>query len=127
MITYSPVVHKRIEKIRSTISMRDANTQMAEECAELAQALLKLNRTFPESTNPTPKSYSQVLEDVVEEFSDVLLCAGILRLDLRGVTIEEWLDKKSKRWIKRLESNEKKNGSSDSVSSDTQDSIHPES
>lgn len=104
MITYSYVVRKRIEKIGSTISMHDANAQMAEERAELAQALLKLNRTFPESTNPTPNSYSQVLEGIVEEFSDVL-----------------------KRWIKRLESNEKKNGSSDSVSSDTQDSIHPES
>ena len=119
MVTYSPVVRKRIEKIRNTISMRDANAQMAEECAELAQALLKLNRTFPESTNPTPKSYSQVLEDVVEAYSQVLEdVVEAYSQVLKGI-VEEFSDV--------LESNEKKNGSSDSVSSDTQDSIHPES
>lgn len=47
--------------------------QTAEECAELAQACLKLARIYRKE-NPTPKSEAHALDDFYEEVADVRIC-----------------------------------------------------
>jgi NTP pyrophosphatase (non-canonical NTP hydrolase) len=46
---------------------------LAEEAAELSKAALKLRRS-ENNVDPTPKSHSECLEDMREEFGDVLNC-----------------------------------------------------
>lgn len=85
--------------------------QCAEECAELAQACLKMSRKI-RGENPTPKTMQEVTCDLNEEIADVMLCvntlveAGIISNE----SIESVIMQKEERWVKRLlekgESNE---------------------
>lgn len=47
---------------------------MAEECVELAHAAIKVARGLRKD-NPTPVSYGDLLEDIEEEFTDLVSCA----------------------------------------------------
>lgn len=78
--------------------------QTAEECAELAQACLKMSRKL-RGVNPTPKDIDDIISDLNEEVGDVMVCineiveCGILSYEnIDSATIEKY-----KRWIKRLE------------------------
>ncbi len=71
--------------------------QLAEECAELAQASLKMARILRKE-NPTPKSQIDVEHAIDEEFNDVLLVASLLKLRID----EEQMDRKLARWEYRL-------------------------
>jgi hypothetical protein len=53
--------------------------QMAEECAELAKAALKMAR-IERGENPTPKTKEQAMADLIEEYTDVCICADELGL-----------------------------------------------
>jgi len=72
--------------------------QLAEECTELAQAALKYARKL-RGENPTPKTFQEIEKNLVEEFSDVSLCADVLQLD-PNLTI---MRKKLKRWEERIQ------------------------
>ena len=80
--------------------------QTSEECGELIQALLKLTRTTSE--NPTPKSFNECMENVLEEMADVELCLQILRYKLLLSEYyshddeERRIKEKLCRWEKRL-------------------------
>lgn len=50
--------------------------QMGEEFAEGAQAALKLRRAL-DNTNPTPKSMGECLDNLIEEYADVLVCLTV--------------------------------------------------
>lgn len=50
---------------------------LAEECSELAQACLKYARIL-RGENPTPKTQAEVLNNIIEEYTDVRLVAGDL-------------------------------------------------
>ena len=50
---------------------------LAEECAELSQAALKLARSI-RGENPTPKSEDACRDAVMEEWADVLVCSEYL-------------------------------------------------
>lgn len=54
---------------------------LAEECAELAQAALKMARVL-RGENPTPVSEAEAMEMVVEELTDVISCAIALGLNV---------------------------------------------
>ena len=76
--------------------------QMAEECAELAKALLKLSRII-RGENPTPVTEKEAWENIVEEYADVELCAYELELH---IDIDIWEAKRQRfleRWIEKTE------------------------
>ena len=50
---------------------------LAEECAELSQACLKLSRVL-RGENPTPVSQDKAQAGVMEEWADVLVCSEYL-------------------------------------------------
>lgn len=72
--------------------------QMAEEAAELAQAALKLRRVI-DGTNPTPVTYREAWDNLVEEFGDITICA----MELDVSPDQAVMQKKVERWRKRLE------------------------
>ena len=72
--------------------------QMAEEAAELAQAALKLRRVI-DGTNPTPVTYREAWDNLVEEFGDITICA----MELDVSPDQAVMHKKLERWRKRLE------------------------
>lgn len=78
--------------------------QLAEECAELAQASLKYARLL-RGENPTPKTEQECLEALTEEMADVELCNSLLmtadHVDFDAVM--EMIEVKDKRWHKRIQ------------------------
>ena len=77
--------------------------QLAEECAELGKAALKLRRVI-DGKNPTPVSYEEAMDNLIEEYADVFLALEVLdfftleNLNLVGNIGRE----KCERWEKRL-------------------------
>jgi transcriptional regulator with XRE-family HTH domain len=75
--------------------------QLAEECAELGQAALKLARKM-RGENPTPKAYEDLWDALTEETADVLCC--IEQTDLLSMDeIELIKAQKADRWRRRIE------------------------
>ena len=72
--------------------------QLAEEAAELAQAALKVARVL-RGENPTPVTAEEATAHIIEEFTDVAVCAKVLHLkaDIKLAKA------KYKRWNNRLE------------------------
>lgn len=64
--------------------------QTAEECDELAKALLKKARKL-RGENPTPLSMQEIDESITEEYTDVIQCTGELKLrvDLVQMAVKE--------------------------------------
>lgn len=78
--------------------------QTAEEATELAQACLKMARKS-RGENPTPKTYSECIENLNEEIADVMLCLNILidqYIVLSHESIESVIIEKEKRFKERL-------------------------
>jgi hypothetical protein len=91
-----------IQEIRKMISEEDLLCQLAEECTELAKAALKLRRAITK-TNPTPVTYNQALEDLMEEVTDVILCLRVLpEAEENGYIIDIGTIEKAERWLSRL-------------------------
>lgn len=80
--------------------------QAAEECAELAHALLKEARRL-RGENPTPKTAIECGKAIQEEISDVLLCLQEL-LRTGYAADPELLEDKRQRWHTRLDEAEAK-------------------
>ena len=76
---------------------------LAEECAELGQAALKLRRVL-DGKNPTPKTLEEAKENLLEEIADVANCVSELSIisdddmDAAALLGEE----KIIRWAERL-------------------------
>ena len=90
-------MNESFEKIRGRLGEAEVLAQLAEECAELAQAALKLRRAL-DGRNPTPKSIEDCRNGLVEEYSDVVHCAIALGI----LPDSELIREKSRRWWKRL-------------------------
>lgn len=86
------------EKIKRAVPKAALYEQLAEECAELAQACIKMSRLLRKE-NPTSATYNDVYYALIEEFNDVALCAEMVELEVYPQRQEE----KLKRWVKRLE------------------------
>lgn len=71
--------------------------QMAEEAAELSKACLKMSRIL-RNENPTPITFDEAKQSLLEEYTDVVQCAEELDLtiDRKQMII------KRARFIKRL-------------------------
>ena len=70
---------------------------MAEDCNELAKACLKKARII-RGENPTPLTTSEADVSIMEEWSDVILCAREMRLRYSEAMIHH----KTKRWTERM-------------------------
>lgn len=92
-----------IEYVRQKLSKEELLAQLAEECAELGKAALKLRRAYS-GANPTPLSREEAFGNLVEEIADVALCLEVLCLNTDEVAHDccrIWKEK-SARWKKRL-------------------------
>ena len=94
---------KNIELIRSKLSQEELLCQLAEECAELSQAALKLRRVYG-GKNPTPVKRAEAYHSILEEIADVALCVEVLELNtLQAVAeIQKTINIKKNRWAARL-------------------------
>lgn len=95
----SPVVCECISRIKNEVSKDILYENLAEEASELAQAALKMVRVN-NPDNPTPVSEKEALDNLIEEYTDVLNTAKRI-LDLEP----NWMlgDLKLMRWVKRLD------------------------
>lgn len=74
--------------------------QLAEECAELAQAALKMAR-LERGENPTPKTEEECVQALLEELGDVNLCMSVIEAN-RGIYIRCLSVDKKERWAQRI-------------------------
>lgn len=90
------------EYILSKVPVAELLAQVAEEASELAQAALKVRRTFG-SSNPTPVSTEEALVQFEGEIADLLLCLGMLGYE-QGMLrrFQEPMAAKRRRWAARL-------------------------
>lgn len=84
--------------IRANISQEALLEMLAEEATELAKAALKLARIH-RCENPTPVSSDQATSELLEEWSDVLLCGDILQL----MNYPAMSEMKLERWKRRID------------------------
>ena len=90
-------VNENFEKIKGRLGEAEVLAQLAEECAELAQAALKLRRAL-DGKNPTPNTEEERRRALLEEYTDVIHCALVLDLEMDLDQIR----KKTERWMRRL-------------------------
>ena len=86
--------------ITSRIPVTELLAGLAEECAELAQAALKLRRCY-DGTNPTPADPDIQYECFLEEIGDVELYLD--QMSINRKVIADYKAAKLERWQKRLE------------------------
>ena len=90
------------EKIKQHIPQDELLAQLAEECAELSQAALKLRRAWG-CNNPTPVTAEEGRANLVEEIADILNVSELL-LEIDDVDeIYDIVQRKRERWLNRLE------------------------
>ena len=90
------------EKIKQHIPQDELLAQLAEECAELSQAALKLRRALT-GINPTPVTADEARENLIEEIADVYNVSGFLLETEDFLKIYDIVQQKRERWLKRLE------------------------
>ena len=83
-----------IEKLIGKPALLD---QLAEEASELTKAALKLSRIL-RGENPTPVTEQEAINDLIEEYSDVIQCARELKLRQD----EDQIRHKDIRWHDRI-------------------------
>ena len=96
----------RLGTIQACLTRPELLAQLAEECAELGHAALKLRRAL-DGTNPTPVDWYEADAHWREEIGDVLLCLAVLGSMLDGTLdadIRKGMERKAERWVERLES-----------------------
>ena len=90
------------EKIKLHIPQDELLAQLAEECAELSQAALKLRRALT-GINPTPVTAEEARANLIEEIADVYNVSGFLLETEDFLKIYDIVQQKRERWLKRLE------------------------
>lgn len=90
------------EKIKQRLPQDELLAQLAEECAELSQAALKLRRALT-GINPTPVTAEEARKNLVEEAADVYNVLGLLLDAVDNAEIYSIIRRKKERWLKRLE------------------------
>lgn len=95
-------IKKKIKHIRANTTVEKGLIQIAEECNELSNAILKFIRK--KYGSPTPKTDNEIMLDIIEELTDVIIC-----LEVGGDLFfnEDIYKKKIKRWSNRLKEVEK--------------------
>lgn len=95
-------MNENIEKVRMMLDKPELLCQLAEECAELGKAALKLRRVMT-GTNPTPLTDEEAWKNFTEEVSDVMGVLKTLDISTHTVVIQEIQEYKFERWVRRLE------------------------
>ena len=90
------------EEIKQHLPQDELLAQLAEECAELSQAALKLRRAWT-GINPTPVTVEDARRNLVEEAADVYNVLGLLLDAEDNAEIYDIIRRKKTRWVKRLE------------------------
>lgn len=93
-----------IRYVRENLSQEAQLEQLAEECAELGKAALKMARIY-RGENPTPVKRTEAFNNLVEEIADVTLCVEVLGLNTSEALYNcgrIW-EEKSVRWMTRLQ------------------------
>lgn len=89
-------ISSEIEYIAKNLDDSDLFLQMAEEAAELSQACLKYVRAH-KGNNPTKDSEDVYLKGIIEEFTDVQVCAEAIDItadsDIHDSKIHRWADR----------------------------------
>lgn len=105
MITYEEpngIVEIGVDDVRqsiiSDIPIESRLEQLAEEASELSKAALKVSRIL-RGKNPTPVTINDALNNLVEEYNDILTCGEVLGLHPDYFMIVS----KLKRWKDRLQ------------------------
>ena len=95
---YNPV-----DFIREKLPEEELFAQLAEECAELGKAALKMRRVY-DGKNPTPIKYDTAYRNILEEIADVYLCLEVLNLNTPAITsaVQKTMSRKLERWVTRL-------------------------
>ena len=75
--------------------------QLAEECAELAKAALKLSRVMRKE-NPTPVTVNDAFDNFVEEIGDVRLLLRITDFMYDTIQTQDIEKYKLQRWENRI-------------------------
>ena len=98
------MTNSQIEYIRKSLPKEVLLLQLAEECAELGKAALKLSRVL-DGRNPTPVKRPEAFNNLIEEYADVLLCLEVLGMETSEVITQvgEIIPEKLDRWVQRLE------------------------
>ena len=95
-----------ISRINMQVSKPEILVQIAEECAELGHAALKLRRTMT-TGNPTPVTFQCALDMFKEELADLSLVLSVLDHKMEVIPGDQELKRrkeaKAVRWIQRLE------------------------
>ena len=88
-----------LDVVRAKLTDQELLAQRAEEAAELAQAALKMRRVM-DGANPTPVTFQEAHDNILEEICDVETCVAALlyntptavkvRADLRAKKLERW-------------------------------------
>lgn len=88
-------------RVKDYLTQAELLCQLAEESAELAQAALKERRTLT-NDNPTPISYADARNNLIEEVADVFVCLSEL-LEIRDwEEVANIREQKENRWLRRL-------------------------
>lgn len=89
-------IESDIYYITHNLDIDDLFLQMAEEAAELSQACLKYVRAH-KGNNPTKDSEDVYLKGIIEEFTDVQICAEAIDItadsDIHDSKIHRWADR----------------------------------
>lgn len=89
-------IESDIYYIAHNLDIDDLFLQMAEEAAELSQACLKYVRAH-KGNNPTKDSEDVYLKEIIEEFTDVQVCADAIDItddsDIHDSKIHRWADR----------------------------------
>lgn len=99
-IVHNAEKERLAEYISRRLSTGDRLCQLAEECAELAQAALKTKRVL-EGRNPAHTNIQDALSNLQEEVGDVLICVATLSPDFKIETDTPL--PKLRRWVSRLQ------------------------
>lgn len=92
--------------IKQSMPLHEVLVQLAEECAELGQAALKLRRTLNPDASPTNTTKQEANEHFREEVADVLLTLTIALDGDIAIAANDYITyimaQKCERWVKRL-------------------------
>lgn len=90
-----------VEYIKSRLEQTERLLGLTEEALELALAALKLRRVL-DGRNPTPVTEEQAVENLLEEYGDVLNSIEVLITPTQNEQAMQTRAEKRSRWVSRL-------------------------
>lgn len=98
MANVNTIFPDQTKYVKENLTESSLLEQAAEECVELAHALLKLSR-IKRKENPTPTSNDDAVQNLFEEWSDLYLVMNMIGVDADYNLIQEKLN----RWVNRID------------------------